>query len=79
MKNKKSKVETKKTKLNKVISINNKKMLKQNKTTKLLNEKNYIIFLKYTSCSKLQNLHMVGGGWGGSTLPEQVTTAQSEE
>jgi CRISPR/Cas system-associated protein Cas5 (RAMP superfamily) len=60
MKNKKSKVETKKTKLNKVISINNKKMLKQNKTTKLLNEKNYIIFLKYT-------------------LPEQVTTAQSEE
>jgi len=61
MKNKKSKVETKKTKLNKARNIN-KKMQKQIKTTKLLNEKTYIIFLRCTSHFKLQNLHMARGG-----------------
>jgi hypothetical protein len=51
-------------------------MKKQNKTTKLLNEKNDIIFLKYTLHSKLQNLHMVGGG--GTSL-QQVAVAQGDE
>jgi hypothetical protein len=51
-------------------------MKKQNKTTKLLNEKSDIIFLKYTLRSKLQNLHMVGGE---GTSPQQVVVAQGKE
>jgi hypothetical protein len=52
MKNTKSKAETKKTKLKKARNNNNKNA-KKNKTTKLLNEKTYLIFLKCTLCSKL--------------------------
>jgi hypothetical protein len=59
--NQKIKSCNKKTKLNKTININ-KKMQKQNKTTKLLNQKTYIIFLRCTSHFKLQNLHMAKGG-----------------
>jgi len=77
MKNKKSKVETKKTKLNKARNIN-KKMQKQIKTTKLLNEKTYIIFLRCTSHFKLQNLHMARGG-GKGTSPQQTIATQGEE
>jgi hypothetical protein len=51
-------------------------MQKQNKTTKILNEKNYIIFLKYTLPSKLQNLHMVGVG---GTSPQQIAATQGKE
>jgi hypothetical protein len=60
-KNQKQKIKSchKKTKLNKVRNISKKKAkTKQNKTTKLLNEKPTLFSEDDTLHSKLQNLHM---------------------
>jgi hypothetical protein len=53
MKNNKSEVEKKKPKLNKTKNINKNKCKKKKTTTKLLNEKTYLFFLRCTSCSEL--------------------------